>query len=94
MYTLDYIRLLHIDVELYNGNPGTWYVEDDHYNLEDYCTDEELQPLTEFEDIDDLLYAIEDIVDKHLEYGYIKRFTVKDSKGEIVGEVEPDYSDY
>ena len=81
-------------MEIYNGNPGTWFVEDDHYDLGDWCPDDKLQPLTEFEDIDDLLYAIEDLVDEHLLYGYIKRFTVKDSNGEIVGEVEPDYSDF
>ena len=29
-----------------------------------------------------------------VEYFWIIIYTVKDSKGEIIGEVEPDYSDY
>ena len=49
MYTLDYIKSLHIDLETWNNGPGT-LVEEDHYYLADYFDDDQLEPLREHDD--------------------------------------------
>lgn len=97
MYTLDYLKSLHVDLEVWQ-KPGCIWGEEDHFEMDKYFSDDELEPITELEDPIDTMDAIEELMKNHVEdyyaFGCIKRFTLKDSKGEIVGEVEPDYSDY
>ena len=91
MYTLDYIKSLHIDLETWNNGPGT-LVEEDHYYLADYYDDDQLKPLMEHDDeIQDFLDGIEALIADNLHLGCIKFFTVKDADGNIIGECKPDY---
>ena len=58
MYTLDFIKSLHIDLETWNNGPGT-LVEEDHYNLADYYDDDQLKPLMDHDDeIQDFLDGV------------------------------------
>ena len=94
MYTLDYIKSLHIDLETWNNGPGT-LVEEDHYYLADYFDDEQLEPLREHDDeLQDFLDGIEALINDNICIGCIKCFTVKDADGNIIGEVEPYYYGY
>ena len=94
MYTLDYIKSLHVDLEVWDS-PGSRCGDEDHFELEKYFTDEELEPMTEYEEPDELMDTIEGLLKDHVEnfyvVGCIKFFTVKDADGNIIGECEPDY---
>ena len=95
MYTLDYIKSLHIDLEVWDS-PGSRFGDEDHFELEKYFTDEELEPMTEYEEPDELMDTIEGLIKDHVEnfyvVGCIKFFTVKDADGNLIGECEPDYT--
>lgn len=90
MYTLDYIKSLHIDLEEWNTDPGS-LVLPDQYFLGEHFKDYQLEPLTEAEELQDLLNGIEALISDDLCIGCIKCFTVKDADGNIIGEVEPYY---
>lgn len=95
MYTLDYIKSLHIDLETWDS-PGSRCGEEDHFELDKYFTDDELEPMTEYDEPDELMDTIEGLIKDHVEHFYvvgcIKFFTVKDADGNIIGECEPDYT--
>ena len=94
MYTLDYIKSLHIDLETWNNGPGT-LVEEDHYYLADYFDDEQLEPLREHDDeLQDFLDGIEALINDNICIGCIKCFTVKDADDNLIGECEPYYQGY
>ena len=93
MYTLDYLRSLHIDLEVWNNGPGS-LVDDDHYYLADYFDDDQLEPLMDHDDeIQDFLDGIEALINENLHLGCIKRFIVKDADGNFIGECEPYYDE-
>ena len=94
MYTLDYIKSLHVDLEVWDS-PGSRFGDEDHFELDNYFTDDELKPMMEYDEPDELMDVIEGLVKDHVEnfyvVGCIKCFTVKDADGNIIGEVEPYY---
>ena len=57
MYTLDYIKSLLIDLEVWDS-PGSRFGDEDHFELEKYFTDEELEPMTEYDEPDELMDTI------------------------------------
>ena len=85
MYTLDYIKSLHIDLEEWNTDPGS-LVLPDQYFLGEHFKDYQLEPLTESEELQDLLDGIEALISDDLYIGCIKFFTVKDADGNLIGE--------
>lgn len=93
MYTLDYIKSLHIDLEEWNTDPGS-LVLPDQYLLGEHFKDYQLEPLTESEEIEDLVDGIEALISDDLCIGCIKCFTVKDPDGNVIGECEPYYQGY
>lgn len=46
MYTLDYIKSLHVDLEVWDS-PGSCFGDEDHFELDKYFTDDELEPMME-----------------------------------------------
>ena len=94
MYTLEYIKSLHIDLETWNNGPGT-LVEEDHYYLAEYFDDEQLERLREHDDeLQDFLDGIEVLINDNICIGCIKCFSVKDADGKIIDECEPYYQGY
>ena len=93
MYTLDFIKSLHIDLEEWNTDPGS-LVPPDQYFLGEHFKDYQLEPLTESEELQDLLDGIEALISDDLYIGCIKFFTVKDADGNLIGECEPYYQGY
>ena len=97
MYTLDYIKSLHVDLEVWDS-PGSRFGDEDHFELDIYFTDDELKPMMEYDEPDELMDVIEGPVKDHVEnfyvVGCIKCFTVKDADGNIIGECEPYYQGY
>lgn len=97
MYTLDYIKSLHVDLEVWDS-PGSCFGEEDHFELDNYFTDEELVPMMEYDEPDELMDVIEGLIKDHVEnfyvVGCIKFFTVKDADGNLIGECEPYYQGF
>lgn len=94
MYTLDYIKSLHVDLEVWDS-PGSRCGEEDYFEMEKYFSDEQLEPMMEYDEPDELMDTIEGLIKEHVEnfyvVGCIKFFTVKDADGNVIGECKPDY---
>ena len=54
MYTLDYIKSLHVDLEVWDS-PGSRFGDEDHFELDNYFTDDELKPMMEYDEPDELM---------------------------------------
>ena len=97
MYTLDYLKSLQVDLEVWDG-PGSRFGDEEHFELKKYFSDEQLEPMMENDAPDELMDVIEGLIKEHVEnfyvVGCIKCFTVKDADGNLIGECKPYYQGY
>ena len=94
MYPLEYLKSLHVDLEVWDS-PGSRFGDEEHFELKKYFSDEQLEPMMENDAPDELMDVIEGLIKEHVEnfyvVGCIKCFTVKDADGNLIGECKPDY---
>ena len=97
MYPLEYLKSLHVDLEVWDS-PGSRFGDEEHFELKKYFSDEQLEPMMENDAPDELMDVIEGLIKEHVEnfyvVGCIKCFTVKDADGNPIGECKPYYQGY